>query len=91
TAHVRNRLSNHRSDKTQYMAYNQELPAVYTIGKLYRLFTCDSSQPFTGQPIRKVENNGPPWTSWKATEHWAALLNGSNWGLGIHHPGVFSF
>jgi hypothetical protein len=38
TAVVRNRLANHRADKSQYPAHNQELPAVYTIGKLYRLF-----------------------------------------------------
>ncbi|HLK60032.1 MAG TPA: hypothetical protein VKU00_25960 [Chthonomonadaceae bacterium] len=91
TAHVRNRLVNHRSDRTPYAAFDQELPAVYTVGKLYRLFTYDGSKPFTGQPARRIENNGPPWAGWSATEHWAALLDDSNWGLGIVHPGVFTF
>jgi hypothetical protein len=91
TARVRNRLLNHRADKTQYRAFDQELPAVYTTGKLYRLFTYDGDRPFSDQPARKVENSGPPWTGWKATEHWAALLDDSDWGLGIVHPGIFTF
>jgi hypothetical protein len=44
---VRNRLVNHRPDKTQYPAHDQELPALYTIGKLYRLFTFKGDRPFT--------------------------------------------
>lgn len=91
TAHVRNRLVNHRSDKTQYRAYDQELPALYTIGKLYHLVSYDGDKPYTDAPTRQLENNGPPWTSWKATEHWAALLDNDNWGLGIFHPGVYTF
>ncbi len=90
-AHLRCRLLNHRADKTPYGAFDQELPAVYTIGKLYRLVTYDGFQPYTGQPARKVDNAGPPWAAWKATEHWAALLDDSGQGLGIYHPGVFSF
>ncbi len=91
TAHVRSRLVNNRPDKTQYGAYGQELPAVYTIGKLYRLVTYDGDKPFTNGPVRQLENSGPPWTSWKATEHWAALLDDDNHGLGIVHPNLFSF
>ena len=91
TAHVRNRLVNHRLDRTQYRAFDQELPALYTIGKLYRLVSYDGDQPYTDAPVRRMENNGPPWTSWKATEHWAALLDTADWGLGIYHPHVFSF
>lgn len=91
TAHVRNRLVNHRADKTQYRAFDQELPALYTIGKLYRLFSYDGEQPYTNAPVRKLENDGPPWTSWKATEHWAALLDNDDWGLGIYHPDLYSF
>jgi hypothetical protein len=91
TAHVRNRLVNHRADKTQYRAFDQELPALYTIGKLYRLVSYDGDEPYSNAPVRRLENNGPPWTSWKATEHWAALLDDDDWGLGIYHPNVFTF
>jgi hypothetical protein len=91
TARVRNRLTNRRPDTTQYRAFDQELPALYTIGKLHRLFTYDGDRPYTQAPLRQVENDGPPWTSWKATEHWAALLDNDGWGLGIYHPNLFSF
>jgi hypothetical protein len=91
TARVRCRLNNARADKRPYPARDQELPAVYTVGKLYRLFTYDGTTPFTGAPLKEIKNAGPPWTSWKATEHWAALVNDEDWGLGVFHPGVVSF
>jgi hypothetical protein len=90
-AHVRCWLNNNRPDKTQYGAHDQELPAVYTIGKLYRLFTYDGDRPFEGQPLRQVQNAGPPWTNWKATENWAALVDDRGIGVGVIHPGVYSF
>lgn len=88
---IRSRLTNQRDDKTQYPAHDQELPAVYTIGKLHRLFTHDGPKPFTGAELRLVENSGPPWTSWRATENWAALVNDDGWGVGVIHPGIYSF
>lgn len=91
TARVRCRLNDQRNDRTQYPAHHQELPAVYTIGKLYRLFTYDGNAPFTGAPIRQIQNAGPPWATWKATEHWAALVNDDDWGLGVFHAGAYEF
>jgi hypothetical protein len=91
TVRVRCRLNNARTDKRQYPARDQELPAVYTVGKLYRLFTYDGTAPFTDAPLKEIKNAGPPWAAWKAAEHWAALVNDEDWGLGVFHPGVFSF
>ncbi|HET6384692.1 MAG TPA: hypothetical protein VFJ58_14965 [Armatimonadota bacterium] len=91
TAHVHYRLTNHRADLTQYPAYNQELPAVYTVGTLYRLFTYDGATPFKGAPLRQVQNAGPPWASMTATENWAALVNDHGFGLGVIEPGVYQF
>ncbi len=91
TAHVRNRLVNHRADRMQYRAFGQELPALYTIGKLYRLVSYDGNEPYTNAPLRHLENNGPPWIDWKATENWAALLDDDDWGLGIYHPNLYPF
>jgi hypothetical protein len=90
-ARVRNQLVNHRSDHTQYPAHDQELPAVYTIGKLHRLFSYTGNRPFENQPMTQLRNSGPPWSYWKATENWAALVNDQGWGLGVIHPGTYSF
>ena len=90
-AKVRCRLNNKRDDKTQYPARDQELPAVYTIGELHRLFTYDGSAPFTGAPLRNMQNVGPPWASWEATENWAAIVNENDKGVGVIHPGVYRY
>ncbi len=91
TALVRNRLVNHRPDKTQYPAHDQELPAVYTIGKLHRLLTYAGDRPFENEPLKRIHNAGPPWARWKASENWAALVDDQGWGLGVIHPGVYAF
>ena len=91
TARVRCRLVNHRADKTQYPAHDQELPAVYTIGKLHRLFTYEGDEPFTNRPLKRIKNAGPPWSSWRASENWAALVDDQGFGVGVIHPGVYSF
>lgn len=81
---MRYRLTNHRGDLTAYDAYGQELPAVYTIGALYRIFTYDAAAPFTGDSIREVPFvPGPPWQRLTPTENWVALVNDSGWGLGV--------
>ncbi len=91
TVHVRVRLTNSRKDKHLYGAFDQELPALYTIGKLHRLFTYDGSEPFQDKPLREIKNVGPPWENWKGTEHWAALLDEKEWGIGVLHEGAFDF
>lgn len=94
--HVRNRLTNSRSDQQQYPALDQELPAVYTIGKLYRVISYVGDQPFTNAPLTEVRQppareGQPQWATWHATEHWSALVDDHDWGLGVIHPGVIRF
>jgi hypothetical protein len=96
TVRVRNRLTNQRKDKTQYPAMDQELPAVYTIGKLHRLVTYNGDEPFTQAPLKEIpkrpaKDGKPQWTTFFGTEHWAALVNDDDWGLGVIHPGVIRF
>ena len=96
TARVRYRLTNRRKDRTQYAAMDQELPAVYTIGKLHRLMTYTGSRPFTDGPLKEIpkippKGTKPQWTTFFATECWAALVDDDDWGLGVIHPGVVRF
>ena len=90
---IQHRLTNTRSDTTQYGAFGQELPAIYTVGTLCNLYTYTGTQPFTGGAVTKIENSGPPspWAQWTATENWASLINGANWGLGVFNPGIYYF
>lgn len=87
--HVRNVLNNYRSDTTRYGGHHQELPAVYTVGTLHRLFTYTGQTPFTGDALTQINNSGPPWSYWNSTEHWSALVNEDDWGLGVFHSGTY--
>ena len=96
TAQVRNRLTNKRKDEKQHPAMDQELPAVYTTGKLHRLITYTGDSPFTDKPFKDIskrptKEGKAQWTTFFATEHWAALVDDDDWGLGIIHPQVVRF
>lgn len=90
-ATVRNRLTNARSDTTQYAARTQELPAVYTWAKLTQLKTYTGTQPFTSGSLSVIPNTGPPWTTFRATEGWAAYVDANDWGLGVFAPNTVKF
>ncbi len=84
--HMRYRLTNRRADKTAYRPCPQELPAVYTISKLWRLMSYTGEKPFTGDALDHVKNDWKapwPWTRFTATERWAALVGDDDWGLGV--------
>ncbi len=83
--HLRMRLENARADRTRYPAAHQELPAVYTIGRLHRLFTYTGERPFTGDAPTEIQNVGPPWQYWTSTEHWSALVDDDGFGVGVFH------
>ena len=90
---ARARLNNQRSDHTQYPARFQELPAVYANAEFHRVVSYQGTRPFTGDaiaPMPKPEGKHP-WSFWKATECWSALLNESDYGLGLVTPGVVHY
>ena len=89
-------LHNDRTDAYTPAPTSQELPAVYSIGSLYHLVTYNGSQPWTGQPTVEYATDplvSPPWHpgAFPATEHWAALLDDSSWGMGVVNANVGRF
>jgi hypothetical protein len=93
-ARVRSRLDNRRADKTQYAARYQELPAVYTNGPLYRLFTYSGDRPFTDGELRRIvkrPGEPGPWSRWMATENWSALVGDDDRGVGVWQRDCFEF
>jgi hypothetical protein len=96
TVAVRARFVNARQDTTQYPARSQELPAVYANGVWYRLYSYTGDQPFMKAPLtripkRTVSPGEFPWNRFNATEHWAALLDEHDRGLGVWAPGIVNF
>ena len=92
--HMRYRCTNQRADKTQYRPCPQELPAVYTISKLWRLMSYTGDKPFANDALTHVKNDWHkpwPWTRFVATEGWAALVNDQDWGLGVFKEGGGEF
>jgi hypothetical protein len=84
--HMRYRCTNQRADKTAFRPCSQELPAVYTISKLWRLMSYTGDKPFTQDALTQVTNDWRkpwPWTRFVATEGWAALVDNDGWGLGV--------
>lgn len=102
TVHVRNRLTSHRTDdKWPAKPCHQELPAVYTIGDLSRLYTYVGDAPFTQGPLTLIVNDGPPWEHWgpgaqkpelnKPHEKWAANVDEHFWGVGVYNAKMERF
>jgi len=80
------RLTNHRSDKTQYKGGAQEVPAVYVNGPYHHLMTYTGDKPFIGDALRELRNDHNeswPWVNSFPTEGWAALVDDSGSGIGV--------
>ncbi len=91
SAHVRNKLTVFRTDnRWDTRPYHQELPAVYTRGDLYKLYTYRGSAPWTNGSLSTISNDyyktPPDWKYWTTKESWAALVNSNNWGVGVYNP-----
>jgi hypothetical protein len=91
---IRNKLTNWRSDQGNHLVHSQEMPAVYVIGKYFRLMTYNGDQLFKNDPLNEIEYPvpGPPWINFKATENWAAFLNADlSYGLGVMNENTTDF
>lgn len=90
---ARARLVNARTDKTQYPARLQELPALYANAAFHRVVSYTGSRPFTNDATQIMPKSltKHPWTFWLGTEHWSALLDDHNQGIGLITPGRIWF
>ena len=92
TIHVRNRLTCHRSADAygEGVVNNQELPAVYPVSALGKLYSYQGAKPFQGDTLEnlKVVNlaSGFWGTYDNISEHWMAFVDEQNWGLGVYNP-----
>lgn len=90
---ARARLVNQRSDKTQYPARLQELPALYANGSFHRVMSYTGDRPFTNAAAQTMPKSTTkhPWTFWLGTEQWSALLDDHDQGIGLVTPGRIWF
>ena len=95
TVEVATRMVVARSDQTQYQGRNQELPAVYANGPWYKLVSYLGNRPFAHEPTTTVvdlnDGKGWPWVSFYGPEHWAALVDKNDHGVGIFHAEAMRF
>ncbi len=104
TIHVHAKMEAFRRNKIQYPGHGQECPAIYTIGRLWRLISYTGRKPFTHQAVhwldpravvrreqKEVQRHQFPWIAWHATENWAALVNRAGFGIGIWTPGDYLY
>ena len=63
------------------------MPAVFVDYALKNLVYYDGSLPWTGGPLRR---DVPGWPNEERTrtEHWAAYVDDSDWGIGVYTPGT---
>ena len=83
-------LQNARTDDYDETAFTPaELPAVYTNGFLYRLISYSGDKPYQDEPVTEYYADMNATTGWwipgffRSTEHWAALVDEHDWGLGV--------
>ena len=89
-------LLNARSDQTEYGARDQELPAVYVNGFLYRLMAYTGDQPWTGQPLEEFQAGFDSfWVPGRIspTESFVAFAAADDFAVGVYNaaPEVSSF
>ncbi len=83
-------IINSRSDTTQYAARSQEMPAVYTNGRWYKLVSYLGDNPFQNEDVTVLVDRGDgkgwPWVNYYCPERWTALLDDNNTGIGVFQP-----
>jgi hypothetical protein len=94
---VRSKLTNFLSDAAPPVADWNELPALYTQGGAHRLLTYTGRAPYTRARLREYTSADGgqlfvrPGPGFAATEHWAALVDDTGFGVGLVNRGVTRF
>jgi hypothetical protein len=89
---IRNRLTCHRTDNIygDGIFSDQELPAVYPISALKKLYTYQGNQPFENAPIKQLEVIKLSSGFWgrydDIFEHWMAFTDDSGFGMAVYNP-----
>ena len=85
------KLTCHRTDDIygENIENDQELPAVYPISALDKLYTYLGDQPFTNDTLSTPEVINLSSGFWgiypMVPEHWMAFTNAENWGMGVYN------
>jgi len=96
---VHNKLTCHRTDTIygEGVFADQELPAVYPISALSKLYTYFGTAPFTGEPVSKVTVEFLQDGFWgryinnSVSESWMAFVDASNFGMAVYTPSSTNF
>jgi hypothetical protein len=82
-AHVTYRFT--YNGRNHYKPTHQELPAVFADASLKTLVFYAGASPWQECDLTRV-TPGWPNKSHDVDEHWAAYVNGEDWGLGVYSP-----
>lgn len=80
-------LNNQRSDKIDYGVFDQEVPAVYVNGFLYRLFAYVGDNPWQGDTLTEFDAGFDTfWVPGKVNvdETWMAFASQTDYSLGVY-------
>jgi len=86
------KLTCHRTDSIygEGILNDQELPAVYPISSLSKLYSYLGQKPFTNDTVSNIEVKFLQDSFWgkypEVTEHWMAFVDSTNWGMGVYNP-----
>lgn len=89
---VHNRLTCARTDTIygEDILSDQELPALYPISSLYKLYYYAGNNPFSGDTLSSPEVvllSSGFWGRYpEVPEHWMAFTDSSNWGMAVYNP-----
>ena len=89
---VRNRLTCHRTDAIygDSILCDQELPAVYPVSALKRLYTYRGEAPFTKKEVQQLTVINLSSGFWgiynEVSENWMAFTDDSGWGMAVYNP-----